>query len=57
MENKDFVGYALGFVPGTLTEEQIKKYRKAVLNSQKQRDAKIKKAKAKRKNRKKGKVK
>ena len=25
MENKDFVGYALGFVPGTLTEEQKKK--------------------------------
>ena len=47
MENKDFVGYALGFVPGALTEEQTKKCKKAVLNAQKQRDAKIKKAKAK----------
>lgn len=55
MENKDFVGYALGFVPGTLTEEQIKKYKKAVLNAQKQRDAKIKKAKAKRNKKQKGK--
>jgi hypothetical protein len=60
MENKDFVGYALGFVPGALTEEQIKKCKKAILNARKQHDAKIKKAKikkakAKRNNKQKGK--
>ena len=55
MGNNDFVGYALGFVPGALTEEQTKKYRKTILNAQKQRDAKIKKAKAKRNNKQKGK--
>ena len=55
MENKDFAGYALGFVPGALTEEQTKKCKKAVLNARKQRDEKIKKAKAKRNNKQKGK--
>ena len=55
MENGDFAGYVLGVVPGFFTEERIKKWQRAVLMAQKQRDAKIKKAKAKRNNKQKGK--
>lgn len=56
MENKDFVGYALGFVPGAFTEERIKKWKKAVSLARKQQEAKIKKAKRARKIKQKGKV-
>ena len=55
MENNDFVGYALGFVPGAFTEDRIKKWKKSVSLARKQQEAKIKKAKAKRKNKQKGK--
>ena len=51
MENGDFAGYVLGVVPGFFTEERIKKWQRAVLMAQKQRDAKIKKAKVPNQNR------
>lgn len=55
MENKDFVGYALGIVPGALTEEQTKECRKVLSLASKKHEDKTKKARKKRNNKQKGK--